>query len=295
MVEDYRALAVFAAVADTGGFTAAGRALKLSTSVVSHHVSRLEDRLGAALFFRSTRSLSLTPEGARLLPAARRMVEAGRDALDALAEDGRAPVGALRVALPAFGGAKTIMQKLWGFARENPMVALSLNMSDTQIDLVKDGFDVAIRLGKLEDSALRTRKVGEFSRVLVASPGYLEARPPVTTPADLAQLDFIAMARLPEGFTLQKGRTRAEVLPKAVRVEVNSVGGARDAILAGVGLQRIPLSEVQDDLESGALVRVLPDWSLPVSNIYAVWPATAKQKNLTRLFIDHIAAKAPRA
>lgn len=126
MSDNYRGLAVFVAVHNAGSFSAAGRRLKLSTSVVSHHISKLEERLGVALFFRSTRSLSLTSEGARILEAAQRMVSAGDEALDALSDHSEQPVGALRLTLPAFGLNSAIHQAIWNFAKLHPMVALSI-------------------------------------------------------------------------------------------------------------------------------------------------------------------------
>jgi DNA-binding transcriptional LysR family regulator len=291
MIDDYRALAIFATVAETDGFTAAGRKLKLSTSVVSHHVSRLEERLGTSLFFRSTRSISLTPEGARLLPAAKRMVAAGTEAFDALAETVNQPVGNLRVAMPAFGSDEPVTKRVWQFAGENPRVSLSLDMSDVQADLIKDGYDVAIRLGTLDDSALRTRKIGTFHRVLVAAPQYLEAAGRIENPQDLKGCAFIGLGKVPSKFSLLRGKEKVEVTPKNLRIEVNTVTGAKEAILAGIGMQRLPLSEVRTELEAGTLVHILPDWSLPVSNIYAVWPANAQLKHLTRHFIDFIAQR----
>ena len=139
MIEDYRSLAVFVAIADTGSLSAAGRRLKLSTSVISHHLSRLEERQGVTLFFRSTRSMSLTPEGQIALDPARRMVAAGEEALDAIHAGNEEPVGALHVAMPAFGEHSKLHQALWGFAQMHPMVAISLHCSDMPTDLVKDG------------------------------------------------------------------------------------------------------------------------------------------------------------
>ena len=175
MIEDYRGLAVFVAVVDAGSFSAAARRLKLSTSVVSHHVSKLEAKLGTPLFFRSTRSLSLTGEGHQILDAARRMVNAGEEAIDALADHIDQPVGALRITLPAFGDNSPVHKAIWQFAHNHPMVAISLHSSDYLADLVKDGFDLAIRLGTLSDSSLKNRRIGTFSRALVASPEYLAA------------------------------------------------------------------------------------------------------------------------
>ena len=129
MIEDFKGLAVFVAVADSGSLSAAGRRLKLSTSVVSHHLSRLEAKLGVTLFFRSTRSMSLTAEGHAALGHARRMVSAGKEALDALGSVSEDPVGALRIAMPAFGERTRLRHALWDFAKRHPKVSISLRSS----------------------------------------------------------------------------------------------------------------------------------------------------------------------
>ncbi|MEM8957283.1 MAG: LysR family transcriptional regulator, partial [Pseudomonadota bacterium] len=206
MIDSFRNLAVFVAVADAGSFSGAGRALKLSTSVVSHHITRLEERLETPLFFRSTRSLTLTGEGKRVLLSARRMVAAGQDAMDALADISDQPVGALKISLPAFGDQSPVHRAIWGFAKAHPMVAMSIHSTDQQVDLVRDGYDLAIRLGVLADSSLKARRIGTFARFLVASPEAIARSKPIRTLTDLAQAEFISYSMLPDDLTLTNGR-----------------------------------------------------------------------------------------
>lgn len=286
MIEDYRGLAVFVAVADAGSLSAAGRRLKLSTSVVSHHLSRLEAKLGVTLFFRSTRSMSLTPEGHAALAPARRMVAAGEEALDAVGAGSDEPVGALHITMPAWGERTRLRQALWDFARRHPLVSISLHSSDAPADLVREGFDLAIRLGQLADSSLKTRRIADFERVLVASPAYLAHRKPVRTLEDLAACDFIAISILPPTMTLQRESRAVSFQPEHVRLEVDAIASAKSAILAGLGVQHLPLGEVEEEIASGKLVRVLPQWRLPVLGVYAVWPDIGPQKALTRRLID---------
>jgi DNA-binding transcriptional LysR family regulator len=286
MIEDYRSLAVFVAIAEAGSLSAAGRRLKLSTSVVSHHLSRLEAKLGITLFFRSTRSMSLSPEGRAALEPARRMVAAGEEALDVLSADSDEPVGALRITMPAWGERMRLRQTLWDFARRHPMVAISLHSSDAPADLVKDGFDLAIRLGTLTDSSLKSRRIGNFQRVLVAAPDYLATRGAILTPEALAACDFIAVTMLPDVMTFVCDGETIAFLPERVRLEVDTIASAKSAILAGLGIQHLPLGEVEDEIASGRLVRVMPHWSLPDLGVYAVWPDVGPQKALTRRLID---------
>ena len=287
MIDDYRSLAVFVAIADTGSLSAAGRRLKLSTSVISHHLSRLEKRQGVTLFFRSTRSMSLTPEGRIALEPARRMVTAGEEALDAITAGDDEPVGALHVAMPAFGEQGRLHDALWNFAKQHPMVAISLHCSDTPTDLVKDGFDLAIRLGTLRSSSLKSRRIADFKRWLVASPDYLASREPIETPDDLAENDFIAVTQIPSMMTLERDGQSFQFDPVNMRIEVNTVTAAKAAVLAGLGIWHVPLGEIEHELAQGRLVRVLPDWNLPMLGIYAVWPDIGPQKALARRLIDH--------
>jgi len=289
MIDDYRGLAVFVAVNEAGSFSGAGRRLKLSTSVISHHVSKLEAKVGASLFFRSTRALSLTPEGQAILPAARAMVDAADQALDILTETSDEPTGALRVTLPAFGERSPLQRTILRFAREYQMVALSIHTSDYPVDLVKEGFDLAIRLGVLRDSAMMSKRIGSFGRKLVASPAYLAQRPKIKTLEDLRACDFISIAMLPDAITLVHKREEFSFEPENVRLEVHSLASAKTAILEGLGIQHLPNSETDQELTDGTLVEVLPQWSLPELGIYAVWPDIGPQKKLTRRLIDFLA------
>lgn len=288
MIDDLRALAIFAKVADAGSFSAAGRALRLSTSVVSHHVKALETRHGVTLFHRSTRALSLTSDGQRLLEAARRMVDAAEDGFNAIADISSEPAGALRITVPAFLKNSPQENAIWQFARRYPHVAVTLNSSDKQINLVAEGYDLAIRLGSMAESTLRSRKIGTFERILVAAPSYLETIEKPVTPQDLARCDFVALDMLPDKFVLVRGQEEVTVQPEHSRVLVNSISGARSAVLAGLGLQKLPSSEIGEDLAKGLLVRVLPDWSLPTLNIHAVWPASSRRSSLVNLLLEFI-------
>lgn len=285
-MDEYRALAVFVAVNEAGSFSGAGRRLKLSTSVVSHHVSKLEAKVCASLFFRSTRSLSLTPEGHAILPAARVMVDAAEEALDILTETSDQPAGALRITMPAFGDRNPLRRSILRFVREHPMVAVSLHTSDYPVDLVKEGFDLAIRLGVLSDSTMTRKRIGSFSRKLVASPNYLAGRPKIKTLEDLQLCDFISLAMLPDAITLVHNGEQFTITPVNVRLEVHSLSSAKSAILEGLGIQHLPDGEVDAELAAGTLVEVLPEWSLPELGVYAVWPDVGPQKKLTRRLIE---------
>lgn len=292
MSDDYRALAVFAAVHEAGSFSGAGRRLKLSTSVVSHHISKLERRLGVSLFYRSTRSLALTSEGQKILTAAQRMVAAAEEALDALADDSDQPVGALRITMPAFGMNSSMHNAVWCFAKKHPMVAISLHSTDKPVDLVREGYDLAIRLGRLTDSTLKNRRIGTFHRKIVAAPEYLNNRSKITELNHLAESDFISLAMLPDTMTVREKDHDVTLTLQNIRLEVDAVTAGRAAVLQGLGIMILPLNEIEEDLKSGALVEVSRKWSMPSFGIYAVWPDSGPQKKLTRRMIDFLAEQA---
>jgi DNA-binding transcriptional LysR family regulator len=255
---------------------------------VSHHISKLEANLGVSLFFRTSRHLSLTAEGQSILEASRRMVAAGEEALDLLVAHTDQPIGALRMTIPAFIERTHLRDAIWDFAKLFPLVDISVSSSDMQVDLVKDRFDVAIRLGELSDSSLKCRRIADFQRVLVASPDYLASRAPVKTIEDLKSCDFVAISILADTITILDGNRQVTFQPDNVRIEVDTISSAISAVLAGLGVQHLPTSEIKEELASGQLVRVLPELTLPLLGIYAVWPDTGHQKLLTRRFIEHL-------
>lgn len=288
MSVDYRGLAVFVAVHEAGSLSAAARRMKLSTSVVSHHISRLENKLGVSLFFRSTRSMTLTSEGQKMIESAKRMVAAGDEALDALSDDSDQPVGSLRITLPAFGTNSAMHAAIWQFAKAHPMVAFSLHSSDKPVDLIREGYDLAIRLGHLSDSTLKNRRIGTFYRKIVATPGYLKNRPKIQSLDDLAESDFISLSMVPDTITMRQNDEDVTVTLQNIRLEVDAVTAGRAAVLAGLGIMSLPLNEIEDDLEAGRLVEVSQEWTLPALGVFAVWPDSGPEKNLTRRLIDFL-------
>jgi len=271
MIDDLRALAIFAKVAQAGSFSGAARALRLSTSVVSHHVKTLENRHGVSLFHRSTRSLSLTGEGKKLLTSASRMVEAAEEGLDAIADTSTDPAGTLRVSVPAFSVNSPQETAIWQFANDHPNVELIVETSDERINLVAEGFDLAIWLGDTPETSLRSQQIGTAERRLVATPSYLAAIEEPANPADLVGCDFVLLNMLPAKFVLQQKATEFVVVPERFRVVVNSVAGARSAILADLGIQHL-----------------MPQWSLPTLNMFAVWPESSQRSSLVRLLLEYL-------
>ena len=293
MIDVLRPMAIFAAVAEAGSFTAAAKKLRLTTSVVSHHVSKLEERLDVALLYRSTRSLSLTDEGRKLLRAAQAMMLAAEGGLEQVSEGGGELAGMLRLTMPAFMFNSVHEKAIWNFAAMHPNVVIDLHSSDRQVDLIGGGFDVAIRLSETASSALRMRRLGSFERKLVCAPSYLELHGPIRSIDDLKKCNFVEIDMLPGALVLERDGQTVEVSPQAGRIRVNSIVAAHAAVLNGLAIQRLPASHVESDLRLGRLVEPLPDWSPPKLAIYAVWPET-RGGNLSRRFVEFLASTADR-
>lgn len=291
MLEHLRPLAVFARVAELGSFRAAARALSLSPSVISHHVSELERHLGLALLYRSTRRIALTPDGERLVLAAREMVDAAARGLDTLSDRSQTPAGVLRLTAPAFLAGTPFCRELAAFSRAFPNVSLTASFTDAPRDLLRDGFDLAVRIGKLEDSTHKTRKLADMRRRLVASPRYAASLKPPRAPQDLASWDFIHLSSRPAELRLLSPGKKPVVLTFKPRISVDSAAAMRELVLAGTGLATLPTVLVDADVAHGRLVELLPRWRAPLLGVFAVWPSSAQRAGLTQRFVEFMSTR----
>jgi DNA-binding transcriptional LysR family regulator len=294
MIDELRALAVFAKTVECGSFRAAAKALNLSPSVVSHHVSALEQRLAVALLYRSTRHLSLTSEGELLHASARAMLAAAEQGLDGISGRSRQPFGQLRLTLPAFFSRSDLVARIAAFAREFPRVTLRVDFSDQPRDLIREGIDLAIRVGDLKDSGLKSTRLFDLKRTLVASPDVVAAHRKPKHPGDLGEWDWIGLSMRADAkrFADRKGQpAEVEFTP---RVVVDSVDAACQFAVAGLGLASPPAFLAQPEIAAGRLVEVLPAWQVTSLGVYALWPANASGDSLTRRFVAFLAASAAR-
>lgn len=290
MLDRLRSLAVFARVVDLGSFRAAARDLALSPSVVSHHVRALEQALTVPLLYRSTRRLAVTPDGEQVLVAAREMVDAATRGLDAAS--GRSPSGVLRLTAPAFLADTRLTHHLAAFAAEHPRVKLTVGFTDQPRDLLRDGLDVALRIGTLDDSTHKTRKLADMRRLLVGSPRYVGAKKPPRAPRDLETWDFMQLSSRPAAITLTTpGRRTPVVIAFEPRIAVDSAAALRELAIAGVGLVTLPEVTVRADVARGRLVEVLPTWQAALLGVYAVWPSNAQRAGLTLRFVELMASR----
>ena len=282
-------LLVFARVAELGSFSRAAERLGLPKSTVSRRLAALEQRMGERLLLRTTRRQTLTEFGLQLLEHARQVV-AEMDAVGVLREQRQAaPSGRLRVSMPGDFANMVLVESLAAFMALHPAISLELDLSPRRVDLLGEGFDVAIRMGDLPDDAmLVASKLAVFTHGLYASPGYLAEHGDPQTPDDLAGHAAVRLLRgngEPAGWTLVQGGQRWSGVP-AGRVCANSPEMLIRLAGAGAGIAAVPDHYAVADVRAGALRRVLPDWDMPTSTAWAVYPGRKLMPAKTRAFVD---------
>jgi DNA-binding transcriptional LysR family regulator len=284
---DLNDVVVFAKVVQSGSFTRAGRELDLPKSTVSRKVSELEERLGARLLQRTTRSLSLTDAGRAFYEHATRVVselDAGAAAVQEL-ED--APRGLLRVTAPLNFG--LFAPLLSSFAGRHPAVEVELVCTDRMVDLVEEQFDVAIRASRLKDSTLVARPLGVLANLLLSSPRYVAAHGQPRQPKDLVKHACLVFGAGPDrGHYRLTRKGREEVVTVRGRLVANDFDLLHEAARDGLGVAMLPYPRVQEDCKAGRLVRVLPEWDAPSFPIRAVYPSTRHLSPKVRAFVDHL-------
>ena len=286
-----KAMTAFSEVAKQGGFAPAARALSLSTSAVSRRIIELEQWLGVELFQRTTRKLSITEEGARYLDRCRRVIDEvdtiKRMASDALA----APAGTLRLTAPVFLAKDYLQHLLPGYLNSYPQVKVSLTAVDRFVDLVGEGFDLALRIGELSDSTLVIRRLIEVDLAIVASPEYLAAHGAPETTADLKKHNCIidAVATYNNRWPMKSGKKRQPITVNG-NITVNSGEIARNMAIAGMGLTLLPRLFVLEHLHNEQLISVLEGHIDHKAGLYAMYPQTRHPTPKVRCFIDYMVA-----
>ncbi|MFZ5728189.1 MAG: LysR family transcriptional regulator [Pseudomonadota bacterium] len=271
---DMEALGVFARVVELRSFAAAAEDLKLSKATVSKAVGRLETRLGARLFNRTSRRLALTETGAQLAERARRLLADAEAAEDDILARSAQPRGLVRLAAPMSFGLIELAPILPDFLAQYPEVSIDLHMSDDKIDLVGMGFDLALRIADLPDSSLVARRIRTVERMVVAAPAYLERHGRPTHPSHLAEHACLGYAYLPTPETWRfsgPGGEQVAVRP-AGPLRANNAEALLPALEAGVGLAVQPDFIVRDCLAKGRLTAVLPEWRSPPIALHLVSP-----------------------
>jgi DNA-binding transcriptional LysR family regulator len=300
MIDRLTGVNIFVEAAEAGGFSAAATRLNLSRSAVGKTIARLEQRLGARLFHRTTRSQSLTEDGQAFYERCLRALEELR-AGEAMLDSGRREaVGRLRVSMPVLFGRRCVAPILTRLAQRCPKVELDLNFSDRLVDLIEDGFDLAVRNGTLGDSAgLKSRRIARQRMTVCAAPSYLSAHGAPRSLEDLRAHDainytFRQYGRISTWTFPREGQRPLEIAPKS-RLRFDDLEAIADAASAGLGLAWLPCWLIRDRVRAGALVQVLGDHPGLVIDSHAVWPQTQVLPLRVRLAIDALAAELPGA
>lgn len=287
-------LDLFLHVLDQGSITAAARSLDLSVAVASQRLKRLEGELGVRLFHRTTRRLHPTPEGLALAQQGRSLVEELESLGASLRESAREVSGMLRVTLSATFGRMYVSPLLPEFMARHPKLRLRTHLTDQSVDLVSEGYDLAIRIGALEDSSLVARRIASNRRVVCASPDYLARHGEPRTPQELAGHDCLLLFGRDGPHDLWRF-TGSDGIDVAVRVhgrfESDLGEFIRDAALAGQGIAAFSLWHVIDDLRAGRMRMILPEYQLPATAISAVTPHRRTTPPRVRAFVDFLSEK----
>ncbi|WP_454675399.1 LysR family transcriptional regulator [Achromobacter pestifer] len=284
------ALKVFRQVVEQGGFAPAARQLSLSPAAVSKNIAELERHVAARLLNRTTRRMSLTEAGTRYYEQVARILDDLQEAEQSLGPMQSEPSGILRVSAPMSLSLLRICPAIPAFLERYPRVSLDLNLEDRRVDIVKEGFDLAIRgTDRLEDSSLVARQLMMLDHVLCGAPAYFRRAGVPTSPEAVRGMEcvqFTLSGHADEWVFTQAGQTQR--VPVKGRYKVSSSLAVRDALRAGFGVSLVPRVYVQDDLASGALQAVLPDWVPVETYVYAVYPSRRHMVAKVRAFVDFL-------
>lgn len=289
-MDRFQAMQVFVAVVDTGSFVGAASALGMSRPAVSRHVSELEARLGVRLLQRTTRKLSLTGEGETFHARCKSVLAEVEEAEAEAQSRSDQAAGLLKITVPTSYG-QIRLAPLWGdFLARHPRVRLDVTLSDRFVDLVEEGYDLAVRVARLPSSSLVSRRLGQTRPVLCASPRYLRRHGTPKQPSDLAKHALVTYSLLATGDTWALQGPQGLVAVKAqARMATNSGDTCRAVALAHGGIILQPDFLVGDDLAAGRLVEVLPQWRAPELDIHAVYPTRKHLSPKVRVLVDYLA------
>jgi DNA-binding transcriptional LysR family regulator len=296
-MESFNAIPIFIAVTDNAGFSSAARQLGISKSAVSKRITQLEDQLGARLFHRTTRKLSLTEAGERFYEYAAQANRSAQQAEDAVHELKGEPRGILKIQLPMTLGQMHIAPLIPIFLQRYPHLEIDLVMDDRHINLVEQGYDLAVRAGDMPDSNLIARPLAPLHSVVCASPKFLQAfeqqfeqtldQPPLLTKANCITYSYSSNANIWQ-FVSSQASHKIKV---SGNYRVNNSAALKQALIAGMGIGRLPTFIVGDAIKRGELVALFQDYKMPSKSLYAVYPERQYLPTKVRAFLDFLIEK----
>ncbi len=290
---DFEGLAIFAKVVELRSFAAAATELALSKATVSKAVTRLEERLGARLFNRTSRRLALTDAGQKLAERAARLLSDGEAAENEALAQSATPRGLVRLAVPMTFGVRTVAPLLPDFLNQYPEVSIDLHLSDATVDLIGEGFDAGLRIARLPDSSLIARRLCAMPRYTVATPTYLKRHGRPTHPMHLAEHRCFGYAYLSTPgvwhYTHASGE-QASVRP-AGQLRVNNGEAVMPALLAGLGIADLPDFIVGDAVASGEVEVILKEWKQPEGAVHLVMPSGGPRPARVEVLAEFLAKR----
>ncbi|HVH82430.1 MAG TPA: LysR substrate-binding domain-containing protein [Stellaceae bacterium] len=291
MSDQLQELSVFVRAAETGSFSKTAREFSLSQPSVSRMIASLEARLGVKLLLRTTRRVTPTDAGAVFLERTRHVLGDLEEAAHA-ARGVDSLHGLLRVVMPGAFGNREIIPHLPGFLARHPQLRVELIISDRTDDLVAEGADMALRLGRLTDSGFGARLLASAPRLAIAAPAYLAQRGTPETLADLSQHDCIVGPGLSgrSGWSFTQAGAVTSVVVEG-RVQVASAEGVMACVAAGLGVAVVSRWMCRAELERGEVRQILPDYALDLVDVHALYPAGARPSSKVRAFSDYLAAE----
>ncbi|MCL1131604.1 LysR family transcriptional regulator [Shewanella sairae] len=293
-MDTFNAIPIFVAVADSAGFSSAARILGISKSAVSKRITQLELQLGARLFHRSTRNLSLTEAGEHYYQYASQANRAAKQAEDAVSELLGEPKGLLKVQVPMTIGQMHLASFIPEFIERYPSIKIDLLMDDGEVNLIEQGFDLAIRADDLADSSLIARQLVPLHSVVCVSPSFYQKHTEqLKSPSQLAELNCILYSYSPNADVWQfndenGGEFKVKV---AGNYRVNNSFALREAVIAGVGVARLPTFVAYSAIQKGKLIALFKDYAMPSKNLHAIYPERQYLPEKVRVFLDYMIEK----
>lgn len=289
-MNQFEELQTFVRVVETGSISRAADRLAVAKSAVSRRISDLEQRLGVQLFRRTTRQLNLTDSGNSLYDRAVQILSDLEEAELAVSQQHAALKGKIRIAAPLTFGLLHLGEVITNFSHKHPDILFDVDFNDRQVDIVEDGFDLAIRIANLPDSSLIARKFAPINQTLCASPGYLKKHGTPQSPADLEKHRCLLYSNISNAHQWTFHDSTGKSIEVKVPITMTSNNGdfLREAAVADLGLIKMPNFIIYKSLARGELVPLLPHYKLPAFSAYAIYPQTRHLSYRVRAFLDFL-------
>lgn len=291
IIDSLRSMAIFVRVVENRSFRRAAEQLALSPSVVSHHINQLEEQLGKPLLVRTTRSISMTSDGAIFLAAANEMLKAASSAFDQVSSDSQSIAGELQIAISTVLSRSQFLRQISEFESKFPNLTLSLSFGDDVNKSLAEGYDLALSVGRESSNNTYHRRLALIERRVVGSPAYFNSNKLPENLNEIADCEWIWQSRSKSQLLFQKNNSdeKPQKVTISPRIFVDNMMACRRLSIEGIGLSLVPAFAVEEDITSRRLIWVMPDYRPEPVALTALWPKTSTKELLTHLFIEFVA------